>query len=201
MTGTRPGVVNRRRRQRLEMAFAATAAVVVEIIVAVGVTFWSGGWPIWLLLHLVTSGLLIWWVRGLAARRHALRYPTLLAISVTTLGLAGALGAGFAYLAQRAYRSEARSFQTWYFTLFPPRAQRKATTWYDLSKALGDENAGAVESFADLIRFGDIDQKLAIVALLARRFEPRFAPVLKAALQDPDATVRVQAATARPWRR
>ena len=186
--------IARRRAQRREAAAATLATLVVEALLTFAFVAWPAfGW-LAVLGHVATSALLLWW--GLKRRRRAQRYPALLAISTTALGLAGAVGATFASLAQRAYRSEARSFQTWYFNLFPPRTQRKARAWYDLSRALGDDDVGGVESFADLIRFGDIDQKLAIVALIARRFEPRFAPVLHAALQDPDASVRVQAATA-----
>ena len=181
---------------RLELRLATIAALAASFLAAAGFVMAEGLWPIWLLLHVLTALALGLWVRRLARRRRALRYPALLAISTSALGFAGAVGAGFASLAQYGYRREARTFQDWYYTLFPPRERRKARTWFELARALGREGDGAVESFADLIRFGDIDQKLAVVALLARRFDPRFAPVLKAALSDPDASVRVQAATA-----
>ncbi len=195
-TSGRSSSLARRASQRLETKLVTLAIVAVESLLTFGLAFWTAGWPLWMLLHVVTGGLAIWWALGMRGRRRAQRFPALLAIMTATLGLAGIVGIAFASLAQQGYRTQARSFQTWYFTLFPPRTQRKARAWYDLAQALGDEGAGAIESFADLIRFGDIDQKLAIVALLARRFEPRFAPVLRAALQDPDASVRVQAATA-----
>jgi thioredoxin-like negative regulator of GroEL len=43
---------------------------------------------------------------------------------------------------------------------------------------------------------GSIEQKRAVLMLLARRFRPEFAPALKLALQDANPAIRVQAATA-----
>lgn len=185
-----------RRAQKQETAVAATLAILAEGLLTAGVAYLPALWLLWLLGHVVVSALVILWAKRMRRRKRARRFPALLAIGVSTLGLAGALGVMFSALGQQAYRSEARSFQVWYYTLFPPRTRRTARAWYDLSQALGDEGAGGVESFTDLIRYGEIDQKLAIVALLARRFDPRFAPALLAALNDPDPTVRVQAATA-----
>lgn len=196
MSKLRPGTPERRRHQRIEAAIVTLAALVVETAIALGLGFAPGLWLLWLVAHLLTSAALGFWLHMVRRRRRALRYPTLLVVAVVTLGLAGAIGAAFASLGQRVYRSEARSFQSWYFTLFPERTERKSRAWYDLARTLGDDEGAVVESFGDLIRFGDVDQKLAIIALLARRFEPRFAPVLKTALSDPDASVRVQAATA-----
>lgn len=185
-----------RRAQKQETVLAGLLSILAEGLLTLGVASMPALWPVWLLGHVVVSAILIFWAHRMRRRRRARRFPALLAICTATLGLAGAIGVMFAALGQRAYRSEARSFQVWYYTLFPPRTQRTARAWYDLSQALGDEDSGGVESFTDLIRYGEIDQKLAVVALLARRFDPRFAPALHAALNDPDPTVRVQAATA-----
>lgn len=185
-----------RRAQKQETFLAGVLCIVAEGLLTLGVAYFPGLWMVWLLGHVIVSAIVIFWAHRMRRRRRARRFPALLAICTTTLGLAGAIGVMFAALGQRAYRSEARSFQVWYYTLFPPRTQRTARAWYDLSQALGDEDSGGVESFTDLIRYGEIDQKLAVVALLARRFDPRFAPALHAALNDPDPTVRVQAATA-----
>jgi tetratricopeptide (TPR) repeat protein len=51
-------------------------------------------------------------------------------------------------------------------------------------------------SFTDAVTNGTIEQKQAIVALIARRFSPAFAPALRKALEDPVPAVRVQAAAA-----
>ena len=185
-----------RQRNRAEFRLISLLTLAASLAIAAGYVTFEWLWPLWLVLHIALSVALAFWVRRLARQRRALRFPALLAIATATLGFAGAIGASFASLAQIGYRKEARTFQDWYYTLFPPRERRKASTWYGLARALGREGDGSVESFADLIKFGDIDQKLAIIALLARRFEPRFAPVLKTALADPDASVRVQAATA-----
>lgn len=49
--------------------------------------------------------------------------------------------------------------------------------------------------FRDRIHLGDPDQKRAVLTHIGSHFSPAFTPILKECMQDPDASVRVQAAT------
>ncbi|MEO8249639.1 MAG: hypothetical protein ABI589_09735, partial [Burkholderiales bacterium] len=50
--------------------------------------------------------------------------------------------------------------------------------------------------FADVMAHGSLEQKQAVIALIAGKFQPGFAPPLLAAMNDAEPTVRVMAATA-----
>ena len=68
---------------------------------------------------------------------------------------------------------------------------------YD-SIVAGRELSGrsAWRSFRDILALGSFEDKQAALAILTRRFTPPLAPALRLALNDPDAAIRVQAATA-----
>ena len=51
-------------------------------------------------------------------------------------------------------------------------------------------------SFRDILAHGSFQDEQAALAIITRRFSPALAPALRLALNDPDAAIRVQAATA-----
>ena len=63
---------------------------------------------------------------------------------------------------------------------------------------MGQEEFGIshVEPFNDILSGGSVVQKQLALAKIARYFRPNLAPLLLQAIHDPDAAVRVQAATA-----
>jgi polysaccharide biosynthesis protein PelE len=62
-------------------------------------------------------------------------------------------------------------------------------------RELSGRSAG-LASFRDVLALGSFEDKQAALAILTRRFTPPLAPALRLALNDPDAAIRVQAATA-----
>ena len=62
-------------------------------------------------------------------------------------------------------------------------------------RELSGRSAG-LASFRDILAFGSFQDKQAALAIITRRFTPPLAPALRLALNDPDAAIRVQAATA-----
>jgi tetratricopeptide (TPR) repeat protein len=62
-------------------------------------------------------------------------------------------------------------------------------------RELSGRSAG-LASFRDILAHGSFQDKQAALAILTRRFSPALAPALRLALNDPDAAIRVQAATA-----
>ena len=62
-------------------------------------------------------------------------------------------------------------------------------------RELSGRSAG-LASFRDILALGSFQDKQAALAIITRRFTPPLAPALRLALNDPDAAIRVQAATA-----
>jgi tetratricopeptide (TPR) repeat protein len=97
-----------------------------------------------------------------------------------------------------AFGRVAKPFDEWYSALFPEDEQNASERLYRRLMS-GREDAiaeGSVNSLTDVLFTGNTRSKQAVVALLARRFRSDFAPALQMALNDPEASIRVQAATA-----
>jgi len=142
-------------------------------------------------------GMAIW----IVLRRRdgwGMRIPALLMLTVAAVGPFGAAGTLLTLLLHSFYRTRTTSFETWYLSLFPEDERNAAQDLYDLLITGRDVSAEhtSVASFTDVLSFGSVEQKQAVITLLARRFRPAFAPALRLALGDPNPSVRVQAATA-----
>src|SRR3546814_9387486 len=59
-----------------------------------------------------------------------------------------------------------------------------------------NQTLSGIDSFTDVMRYGTIEQKRAVLMLLARRFRPEFAPALKLALPHANPAIRVPPPTA-----
>jgi tetratricopeptide (TPR) repeat protein len=179
---------------------AADIAVgAISGIVLTGATvhaFQTGGWIAYLVLHFGFSILCFAWAWG--SGRPPRRQAALLAVCVPFLGALGAAGASLSAALEAFFRPRARGFMEWYNDLFPEEDEEAAELLLNRLRAGGDPASGAADltSFTDAIAYGAIDQKQAIVALIAKRFTPAFAPALRQALEDPTPAVRVQAAAA-----
>lgn len=156
----------------------------------------SGSWWIYLAFHIGFSAACCVWASGSGAPPR--RQAALLAASVPFLGAIGALGSLLCTAAEAFFRPRARGFMAWYDDLFPEEDDEAAELLLNRLRAGGDPASGAADltSFTDAVAYGTIEQKQAIVALIARRFTPAFAPALRQALEDPVPAVRVQAAAA-----
>lgn len=183
-------------------AGAARDAAVVAISAIVETTLVAGwlagafGLSAFLACHALVTGGLAGWAWRRFRTEGDLRTP-LLALIATGAGFApGAVGVVLALIVERAGGNGGSRFDDWYFALFPESHRGHASEVADDVAAGGTRPEARVESFIDLVRVGTPEQKAALIALLARRFEPRFAPALRAALADTDSSTRVQAATA-----
>lgn len=176
-------------------AIAAALSALV-LAAATAYAFASGAWIQYALAHSVTSAACIAWAwrSGAPPRRQA----ALLAVCVPFTGAVGAAGVSLCAAAEAYFRPRARGFMAWYDDLFPEEDEEAAELLLNRLRAGGDPANGAADltSFTDAVAFGTIEQKQAIVALIARRFSPAFAPALRQALEDPVPAVRVQAAAA-----
>lgn len=196
----------RRERQKERGGFRPTLIVLSMTLLGVaaegGVAWllWAEYGPRWApgAAHLGTVLLL-----GLAAWRFRLRgspsrFLVLLAVSTLFLGPFGPLGTLLTLGLHALFRRHATPFEEWYASLFPEEVDEPSRRLFEmltrgLADAASQEN---VTSFTDVLQYGSIEQKRAVISLLSRDFRPEFAPALLSALADPNPAVRVQAATA-----
>jgi polysaccharide biosynthesis protein PelE len=128
-------------------------------------------------------------------------HDPLLAIFVTTttfMGPFGAIGSVFTSVLRILFLSRSITFQEWHTSLFPQLEIDPVRQLYQ-QLAIREAKPGETSSvapFTDVIALGTVQQKQTVTALIADNFRPGFTPALKAALNDPEPAVRVQAATA-----
>jgi hypothetical protein len=133
----------------------------------------------------------------LRSRWGADRYVGLLALTTVALGPLGPAGVLLAMVLERVHARGAVSIEQWHEMLFPPVvADTKGDLWRRVGKRASDRPPDPrVTPFQDVLAFGSVQQRQAVVAIIAQQFRPAFAPALKAALRDEHNVVRVQAAT------
>lgn len=156
------------------------------------------GWPIVLAGHGVLSLCLILLAAWRGWRGHDTRLLCWLAWMTLTLGPGGPLATALLAVMTLIFTRSARPFDEWYDSLFPDDQETRSELLYRrLLEGREDAVAeGSVNSLTDVLFTGTTRAKQAVVALLARRFRSEFAPALQMALADPEASIRVQAATA-----
>lgn len=155
-------------------------------------------WPLALTAHVAFSALLVAYALLQARRGRDTRLLSWLSWMTLTLGPAGPLATGLLATMTAAFTRTARPFDEWYESLFPDDQETRSELLYRRLLE-GREDAvveGSVSSLTDVLFTGTTRAKQAVVALLARRFRSEFAPALQMALSDPEASIRVQAATA-----
>ena len=184
--------------------FGALRRISVAAVLALGVEciivrcYLAQQLPSWMPLsaHFAVSLGLAAWVCRSPALRADVRLPLLLAASTAALGPIGAAGTLLTIVVARWYARKAVPFEEWYESLFPDTSQDASAQLFDkIALAGGNESAG-LAAFADVLAFGSLSQKQALIGLINRHFQPAFGPVLKKALTDGSNAVRVQAATA-----
>jgi len=94
------------------------------------------------------------------------------------------------------YKKSATPFSEWYESLFPDMEHLKIKKIYD--KAVDERNFHAADNpvipFIDVLHYGTVKQKQAMIVLLIKNHHGKFAHVLRKALEDDDGSVRVLAA-------
>jgi hypothetical protein len=155
------------------------------------------GWPT---LGVVSAHLALASPVGVALLRSSWgddRRIGLLAITTAALGPLGPAGVLLTMALERVHARSAASVEQWHAMLFPPlMADTKGDLWRRIGKRASDRPADPrVTPFQDVLAFGSVQQRQAVVAIIAQQFRPAFAPALKAALRDEHNVIRVQAAT------
>lgn len=147
-------------------------------------------------IHLGVVGTLTFWTRLSRHSGQGRQLAYLLTLFTTVLGPLGTSGtlvtAGLYYWFKRS----ATPFSEWYESLFPDIEYLDIKRIYD--KAVDERNFHAnknpVIPFIDVLQYGTIQQKQAMIVLLIKNHHGKFANVLRKALEDSDGSVRVLAA-------
>jgi hypothetical protein len=145
--------------------------------------------------HLVATGCAAFTL--LRSRWGTDRHAALLALATPALGPIGPAGVLLAMGFERVHAQSAASIEQWHAMLFPALVvDTKGDLWRRIGKRASDRPADPrVTPFQDVLAFGSVQQRQAVVAIIAQQFRPAFAPALKAALRDEHNVIRVQAAT------
>jgi hypothetical protein len=146
--------------------------------------------------HIGVCTALAWWLHRRA--HDAMRYDLLLLVTTCAFGPFGPTGVLCAALLERYHARHAIDVEQWHAALFPKgEVDANAALWRRIGQRASDRPAEQrVTPFLDVLTFGSVPQRQAIIAIIAQQFDPAFAPALRAALRDEHNVVRVQAATA-----
>jgi hypothetical protein len=166
----------------LVVAGALHAAPIGSLIVAhgvIGLLLVAGCWP-----------------RSSRSRRNP--EFLLFIVCIVMMGPLGPFGTALTIALRRRFSHSATSFTEWYAELFPEVVVSRAQALYRLIvlRGGGPPNRSTVGPFLDVMALGAVEQKRAVIAMIAGEFQPLFAPVLRSALNDADPAIRVQAASA-----
>ncbi|MEA2790416.1 MAG: hypothetical protein QOG73_2822 [Acetobacteraceae bacterium] len=134
----------------------------------------------------------------LSRRDRANPALVLFIICVTAMGALGALGGALTVVLHRGFARRVTPFAEWYASLFPKIKTTRTRTLYEriVLRGGGPPKRSTVTPFLDVMALGTVQQKQAVIGLIADGFRPAFAPALRNALNDPESAIRVQAATA-----
>lgn len=179
---------------------AMVAAAAAEIALAASFVVGLVPLAIWFVAHIAIIALL--WRPSLRAARSGLsavhRVGPLFLIATSALGPVGSLGALLTAVLLRFWASRVEGFDLWCPAALTDGEQELSRRLYRRVVRSGQVRATrcSVAPFVDIMNDGSAMQKRAVVALIANRFQPVFAPALLAALNDNDPAVRVLAASA-----
>lgn len=154
---------------------------------------------LFLLMHLTVVACLLVWHAWCRKQGWSHLFPSFTVMFVTCLGPLGALGCAYGVLAHTYFRRNAVPFEEWYAQLFPDEEQDRTKDLYDeliRMDAMFEAEERRVDPLLDVVHHGTFEQKQAAIVLMANKFIPAFAPLLKAAVNDANNAIRVLAATA-----
>ncbi len=185
-----------RRQLHVAEIVAALGLLVAELtLLGLGVSGVTPAAPLVAAHALVAVASAVWaWSRPVPGGRC----QWLLVLSTAACGPLGPAGVLLAMAQERIRAGQAQSLDAWHEMLFPPTgADEQAELWRRVGQRASDRPGDQrVTPFLDVLAFGSVQQRQAVVGIIAMQFKPAFAPALKAALRDQHNVVRVQAATA-----
>jgi hypothetical protein len=190
---SRPGL-----HVRLAMLVLSLGAISAELVIVMAMLRVLTPLSSLLLGQLALSGILLW--NTLVLYRCGGRDPAFLLLMIATvfMGPLGAVGAGSSIILRWWFARRATPFEQWYSALFPTPEISPTRALYEriVLRGGGPGLRSNVAPFTDVMVLGTVQQKQAVIGLIADEFRPAFAPALRSALNDTEPAIRVQAATA-----
>jgi len=148
--------------------------------------------------HVAITSCVGLWLMAMIKAKCGIRDAVFMLIAQATLGALGCFGMIIMINLLYILRRNTKGFMEWYLSLFPDDQKSVGQTLYEhiITGRSRDDKNESITSFSDVLEVGTPAQKQTILALIARNFRPELSPVLRSAMNDADATVRVMAATA-----
>jgi tetratricopeptide (TPR) repeat protein len=155
-------------------------------------------WPVALGAHLGACAVVAVAALSRADDRDEHRLIQMLAATLPFFGALAPVALLAFYPLYLRFRITATPFAEWYRKLFPEDEGPLSTRLYQsiVRRELPRGDYTPVVSYMDIVQHGTVEQRIAVIATVARNFRPVFSPVLRAAIADDNPEVRVQAATA-----
>ncbi len=177
-----------------------SAGLALGLLAAEGSLLWWGLTHGWSAPAIAGVHLAILACVGLGLRRDVWvgeRCTALLLVTTGAFGPIGPAGVLLAMALESFHARTASSIEQWHEHLFPPAiVDGQADLWRRIGQRASDRGGNArITPFLDVLAFGSVQQRQAVVAIIAQQFRPAFSGALKAALRDEHNVVRVQAAT------
>jgi hypothetical protein len=182
---------------RIPRAIVLVALALLGVECALAVALVLGVDPLAVVgAHAVAALAASGWLLRPAPRRSP--YAALLALATAAFGAIGPAGVLVTMVLARRHAPQATDLEVWHATLFPPGADgAREDVWRRVGERARDRaRARDITPFHDILHFGSVQERQATIAVIAQKFDPAFAPMLKAAPSDEHNVVRVQAATA-----
>lgn len=154
------------------------------------------GWLQLLLAHVAVTGLLAAWTFLLSRNGRDIVMPLLTTLVVAAAGPAGAIAAfTLVWLAERG-RHDPALLRDWYQRIAMAVDTDDVTRMCEqvMNGRTVDLTGRPPASFAGVMERGTLDDRQAVLGVIARNFHPDYLPVLMMALKSPEPMIRVQAA-------
>lgn len=147
-------------------------------------------------LHMVLCAALAAWTARQNRRHVGVRLPLLMTLATGVLGPLGAGGFLITLALYTAFKNHPTPLPELYGSIFPEVEKEEMEHLFDQLIAGSSEGLGqkSIVPFMEILGKGTEKQKQAMLVLVINHYDGKFAPVLKEALKDEDASVRVLAA-------
>jgi hypothetical protein len=173
----------------------ALAALAVECAALRDCLLARPEWASAAVMHFGTVVALFLWYRFSPGIATDVRIPLILVSATAALGPCGPAAALFTMALSRWFMRHATPFEEWYRTLFPELVNDAEADFARRAASATVDNPASLAPFAEVLAFGSLHQKQALIAVINQSFRPAFGPILKRALSDENNVIRVQAAT------
>jgi len=180
----------------LQTLVVTVAALIVECTLLQAGFRPDPRWPVLAAMHCgATAALCLWYAFSPGARRDV-RISLLLVTCTAALGPVGPAGTLIVITLTRGFMRKSTSFEEWYEGLFPEAVDDTRSELARQAARADLDNPASLAPFSEVLAFGSLRQKQALISLINRSYRPAFGPILRLALTDENNAVRVQAATA-----